>query len=259
MSKRMESAIAMVEALRPYVRGPGVGMLAALAALLQPSAGALRQRKIDAKKSVRSDAHSDADSDASPPLLSSEPPILPSETPTNISDSQNQAPSEPPTATSQWFGRGGGGGVRSDAHSDATRWCGLLRVFECVVHNGVPSVPQALARQHLTNLLPALDARCGRKPLEYFEAVLRPYDAAKRAKGEVSDLRFFCQDFARWADRPAKPQTGDDRADRIRKLKQAIADARIDLEIAETDADRERARHRVVEAETALDALAGSS
>lgn len=164
---------------------------------------------------------------------------LPEEHPLSSPDSDETKRGEA-RARAEDASRSASRSVTAESRPDDTRWCALLKVFERVVHNGAPSVPHAYARLHLTNLLPALDARARGKPLEFFEAVLVPYDAAKRAKGDVAQLEFFCRDFARCADRRAPSAPPEDVSEAVRKLKLRIAEAERETEMAETDEDHAR-------------------
>lgn len=107
-----------------------------------------------------------------------------------------------------------------------TRWLKLLTVFEAVVHNGSPSVPHSVAHKHLSQLLPALESRSPDHWAELFESVLRRYADAKSAKGAKPVLKFFCEDFADWADNgPAGSQPKSPLLRELESAKAALAAA----------------------------------
>jgi hypothetical protein len=205
-------------------RRPVGELLAIVEAAIQlasPSKGALRQRKLDAKKRAAkaaskasdSDVRSDASSGVrNPSALASAPEVRPPQTPRsgedlslNSSSSQEKEEEEredpDPRARVE-------GGEKSDAESDAQkkqRTTVLLAAFERIVHGGKLSAgDDAPALAVLAGLLPVLDARAETPAaaLALFEAVLVAYATHKHERGLGVVLAFFCADFATWADRP---------------------------------------------------------
>ncbi len=98
--------------------------------------------------------------------------------------------------------------VGVDLGAPAPRWRELASAFERVVLGGRKQVLDARHRSALVELGDTLDDWDGDDPVGFFERVLEAYAGSKRDAGKVAELRWFCSDFATWAQRIADGHSG---------------------------------------------------
>ena len=144
----------------------------------------------------------------------------------------------------------------SDSDGKAEQAGALLERFEAIVHDGKRVADRERCLSLLGDMLPALADRAPDDAGGLFERVLIVYNADRRSRSKTPTVELFVRDFAAWAQRESEqPTTKTTRAERVKRLKGELDEARRRKRAATGDADRAAATAELASVERELVSL----